>query len=94
MTMDPKIATRLQFLIRVVRKECRHLVATDVRLFGGGFSHEQVARLESDPDLAERVGLIDSVDEWITMRSLRNQMVYEYVEDPLVLESPLRRGLT
>lgn len=25
MTIDPKIALRLQFLVRVVRKECQHL---------------------------------------------------------------------
>jgi len=28
-------------------------------------------------DRAERLGLLKSVDEWITMRNLRNQMVHE-----------------
>lgn len=27
MTLESKIALRLQFLVRVVRKECRHLTA-------------------------------------------------------------------
>lgn len=135
MTVEPKTLSRLQFLARVVRKESRHLAATDQRLFGGSFSPEQAARLEEDPDLAERVeafigrfgrlqdtvgdkllplllaalgekpsaaidnldraerlGLIESVDEWMTMRNLRNQMIHEYVEDPVVLASALLTG--
>ena len=135
MTMEPKILLRLQFLVRVVRKECKHLNATDQRLFGSLFTLEQATRLEEDPDLAERVeafvgrfgrlqdtmgdkllpllltalgekpsaaidnldraehlGLIKSADEWMTMRNLRNQMVHEYVEDPVVLSSALQTG--
>ena len=135
MTVDPKIALRLQFLARVVRKECRHLATTDQRLFGSLFSLAQASQLEADPDLAERVeafvgrfgrlqdtvgdkllplllsvlgekasaavdnldraerlGLINSADEWMTMRYLRNQMVHEYVEDPVVLNSALLSG--
>lgn len=32
MTINPEIALRLQFLVRVVHKECQHLVATGQRL--------------------------------------------------------------
>lgn len=135
MTVEANIALRLQFLARVVRKECRHLVTTDQRLFGGLFTLEQVVRLEEDPDLAERVdafvgrfgrlqdtvgdkllpvllaalgerlsatidnldkaerlGMLKSADEWMAMRSLRNQMVHEYVEDPVVLTNALQTG--
>jgi hypothetical protein len=135
MTLESKIALRLQFLTRVVRKECKHLTTTDQRLFGCLFTLEQATRLEEDPDLAERVeafvgrfgrlqdtvgdkllplllaalgekpaaaidnldraerlGLLKSADEWIAMRKLRNQMVHEYVEDPLVLCSALQIG--
>ena len=46
---------RLQFLVRVVRKECKHLSTTDQRLFGSQFTLEQATRLEEDPDLAEQV---------------------------------------
>lgn len=135
MTLDPKIALRLQFLVRVVRKECKHLITTDQRLFGKAFTVECVIRLEEDADLAERVeafvgrfgrlqdtvgdkllplllsamgektsavidnldraerlGLIASADEWMTMRNLRNQMVHEYVEDAAVLSSALQTG--
>jgi len=135
MTLEPKIALRLQFLVRVVRKECQHLTTTDQRLFGSLFTLEQAIRLEADPDLAERVEafvgrfgrlqdtvgdkllpllldtlgektfaaidnldraerleLLQSADEWMAMRNLRNQMVHEYVEDPVVLISALQTG--
>ena len=135
MKVEPNIALRLQFLVRVVRKECKHLTTTDQRLFGGLFTMEQAARLEEDPDLAERVEafvgrfgrlqdtvgdkllpllldalgektsaaidnldraerleLLQSADEWMIMRNLRNQMVHEYVEDPVVLASALQTG--
>lgn len=135
MTINPKIALRLQFLVRVVRKECQHLATTDQRLFGASFTPERAVQLEADPDLAERVeafvgrfgrlqdtlgdkllpvllvalgetpaaaidnldraerlGLIASADEWMTMRKLRNQMVHEYVEDLAVLASALQTG--
>lgn len=55
MTLDPKIALRLQFLVRVVRKECQHLATTDQRLFDEPFTPERTSRLETDPDLGERV---------------------------------------
>lgn len=135
MTLDQTIALRLQFLVRVVLKEVKHLASTDQRLFTGQFAVEQAIRLEEDVDLAERVeafvgrfgrlqdtvgdkllplflvalgeksaaaidnldraerlGLLVSVDRWVIMRKLRNQMVHEYVEDPAVLASALQTG--
>jgi hypothetical protein len=135
MTLQPKVALRLQFLVRVVRKECKHLKSTDLRLFDGFFTLEQIIRLEDTPDQAERVeafvgrfgrlqdtvgdkllpsflaalgekpsaaidnldraerlGLLPSADEWLTMRNLRNQMVHEYVEDPVILNTALQTG--
>lgn len=55
MIMDPKIGLRLQFLTRVVRKECQHLATTDSRLFKDSFTRNRVVQLETDHDLAERV---------------------------------------
>ena len=43
-------------------------------------------------DKAEKLGLIQSVDAWVEMRRLRNQMVHDYVEDMQVLSSALRSG--
>jgi hypothetical protein len=136
MTVKPKVLLRLQFLTRVVRKECRHLADTDQRLFeASSFTVAQAALLDENPDQAERVEafvgrfgrlqdtvgdkllplllqalgeksaavvdnldraerleLIRSADEWMTMRSLRNQMIHEYVEDLTVLVSALQTG--
>lgn len=43
-------------------------------------------------DRAEKFGFIASVDVWMEMRKLRNQMVHEYIEDLAVLSSALRSG--
>jgi len=43
-------------------------------------------------DRAERLGLLNSADEWMTMRNLRNQMVHEYMEDPALLANALQTG--
>ena len=57
MKLEPKMVLRLQFLSRVVHKECQHLITTDSRLFQNNFTFttEQVIRLETDLELAERV---------------------------------------
>ena len=46
---------------------------------------ERTASAIDNLDLAERLRLIDSADDWVVIRNLRNQMVHEYVEDPKVL---------
>lgn len=43
-------------------------------------------------DKAERFGFIESADDWMQMRRLRNQMVHAYIEDMAVLSSALRSG--
>jgi hypothetical protein len=43
-------------------------------------------------NLAERFGWIQSVNEWLLMRKLRNQMVHEYIEDLALLTSALQAG--
>ena len=135
MKMDRGASQRLVFLVRVVRKESAHLKLTDNRLFTSLFTPEDLARLESDPVLAERVeafvgrfgrlqdtlgdkllpslllalgehagpfvdnlnraerlGWIDSVNDWMTIRQLRNQMIHEYIEDPIILINALNAG--
>jgi len=137
MTPVAGILLRLQFLARVIRKECGHLAHTDRRLFEAPFSVERAKQLDSDPEMAERVeafvgrfgrlqdtlgdkllplllaalgetpaatidnldkaerlDLINSADDWLAMRKLRNQMVHEYVEDPEILASALQSGHT
>ena len=55
MTLDHKVALRLQFLRRVADKECKHLFSTDARLFANAFTVQRAQTLENDPDLSERV---------------------------------------
>ncbi len=43
-------------------------------------------------DRAERLGWVASADEWMSVRRLRNQMIHEYIEDPVVLSSALQAG--
>lgn len=43
-------------------------------------------------DRAEKLGFLDSSDEWMSIRNLRNQMIHEYIEDPLILLSALQSG--
>lgn len=43
-------------------------------------------------DRAERLGWIDSVDDWLAARQWRNQMVHEYIEDLTVLADALQAG--
>lgn len=126
---------RIAFLARVVERECRHLAATDQRLFSIPFDGERARTLADDEDLAERVeafvsrfarlqdtlggkllpalldafgeptglmidnldraerlGWLESAERWMQVRSLRNRMVHEYVEDPGLLASAIAAG--
>jgi len=53
---------------------------------------EKPSSMIDNLDQAERLGLLESADEWMTMRNLRNQMIHEYVEDLVVLTSALQNG--
>lgn len=135
MSVEAHLAQRLQFLTRIVQKECQHLATTDRRLFATPFTVARANQLEMDPELAERVeafvgrfgrlqdtagdkllpalltalgerpsatidnldraerlGLIDSTDDWMTMRNLRNKMGHEYAEDTALLANALQAG--
>jgi len=43
-------------------------------------------------DRAEKLGWLDSTDDWLVMRKLRNQMVQEYIEDLVILCDSLKAG--
>ncbi len=45
-----------------------------------------------DTGRAERLGWIESVEAWLEIRKLRNQMFHEYIEDPALLTSALQTG--
>lgn len=135
MKPDTPHLLRLQFLVRVVNRECRHLRMTDERLFADSFTLAAVAGLEETPELAERVeafvsrlgrlqdtlgdkllpallialeekpssvidnlnraerlGWLESTETWVEIRKLRNQMVHEYIENPVLLWEALQTG--
>jgi hypothetical protein len=50
---------------------------------------ERLSAFSDNLDRAEKLGLIADAQRWLDMRRLRNQMVHEYVEDPLVLANAL-----
>ena len=60
MRIKNSIIERLQFLSRVVEKECKHLNRTTERLFAEPFTLKQVQQLDSDDDLSERVEAFSS----------------------------------
>lgn len=53
---------------------------------------EPVGAVIDNLDRAERLGLLPSADDWLATRRLRNRMVHEYVEDPVLLAESLRQG--
>lgn len=53
---------------------------------------EPVGAAIDNLDKAERLGLIQSVNEWIVLRKLRNQMVHEYINDLSILVSAVQKG--
>ena len=50
---------------------------------------EQSAPMIDRLDRAERLGLIPSTERWMVTRRLRNRMIHDYVEDPLILADAL-----
>jgi hypothetical protein len=55
---------------------------------------EPVGAAIDNLDRAERLGLLRSVDQWVSSRKLRNRMVHDYVQDPEVLASALNEAHT
>ena len=53
---------------------------------------EKASAAVDNLDRAERLALVDSADHWMTVRKLRNQIIHEYVEDPVILISALQSG--
>lgn len=50
---------------------------------------EQTGPMLNNLDKAEKFAWVESSDEWLSIRMLRNQMVHEYIEDPMVLHDAL-----
>jgi hypothetical protein len=55
MRLEENQWVRLQFLSRVIHKECQYLQETDQRLFTEPFTLQSIQQIERDPVLAERL---------------------------------------
>ena len=53
---------------------------------------EPVGAVMENLDRAEKLGWLRSADTWLEIRKLRNQMVHEYIEDPVILSGALMAG--
>ncbi len=53
---------------------------------------EPIGAVMENLDRAEKLGWLDSADDWIEIRKLRNQMVHEYIEDAAILINALQSG--
>jgi len=53
---------------------------------------EPVGAAIDNLDRAEKLGLLNSADEWLASRKLRNRMVHEYVRDAAELADALNQG--
>lgn len=127
--------TRLDFLVRVVRKEIDHLLYAKAQVFLPDFSMQDAKSLDTNLELAlkveafasrfarlqdtvgdkllpawlavlgegigpaidnlnkaEKLGVLYSVDDWLAIRGLRNQMVHEYIESLVVLMDALNQA--
>ena len=51
---------------------------------------EQTGPMLYNLDKAEKFAWINSADEWLNVRMLRNQMVHDYIEDSLILHDALQ----
>ena len=51
---------------------------------------EPVGPMMDNLDRAERWRIIDSAEQWMALRQLRNRMVHDYIEDPAVLADALQ----
>jgi hypothetical protein len=55
---------------------------------------EQPGAAIDNLDRAERLGILESADQWLMIRQLRNQMVHEYIEVPEILANALEAAHT
>jgi len=87
--VDPDLAERVEAFVRRFAR-LRDTLGDKLLPSVLGALGEKAAATIDNLDLGERLGFIDSVDDWLAMRALRNQMVHEYVEELTILTSALQ----
>ncbi len=66
----------------IVSREGGHLVYSWRRLYAEPIDPAWVRSLDAHPELAERLGVVESVERWLEARKLRNRLVHEYMSAP------------
>ena len=56
------------------------------------YKAENLSTMVDNLDKAEKFGWIESTDQWLEIRKLRNQMVHEYIEDLEILADALNQA--
>ena len=88
---DPLLAERLDAFVSRFGRLQDTLADKFLPALLESFAEPKSAAVEN-LDRAEKLGWLESVDDWLEMRKLRNQMVHEYIEDLVILSSALRAG--
>ena len=89
---DPDISERLEaFVGRFGRLQDRVMDKLIPRLLG--LAGESVASAIDNLNKAERLGLVDSPDDWVSMRQLRNRLVHEYMDDATEFAGVLQQAI-
>lgn len=88
---DPLLAERLDAFVSRFGRLQDTLADKFLPALLEAFAEPKSAAVEN-LDRAEKLGWLESVDDWLEMRKLRNQMMHEYIEDLVILSSALRAG--
>lgn len=90
-TQDPLLAERLDAFVSRFSMLQDTLADKFLPTLLDALAESKAAAIDN-LDRAEKLGWLESTDDWLEMRKLRNQMVHEYIEDLVILSNALKVG--
>jgi hypothetical protein len=90
-TQDPLLAERLDAFVSRFSRLQDTLADKFLPTLLDALAEPKAAAIDN-LDRAEKLGWLESTDDWLVMRKLRNQMVHEYIEDLVILSNALKVG--
>jgi hypothetical protein len=90
-TKDPLLAERLDAFVSRFGRLKDTLADKFLPTLLDALAEPKASAIEN-LDRAEKLGWLESTDDWLEMRKLRNQMVHEYIEDLVILSNALKVG--
>ena len=90
-TKDPLLAERLDAFVSRFGRLQDTLADKFLPTLLDALAEPKASAIEN-LDRAEKLGWLESTDDWLEMRKLRNQMVHEYIEDLVILSNALKVG--